>query len=145
MPTRITINRRCARLETLALMLALALTGTTDYLWAKAGACGYTNLWVPNDGSNSVTVVRVSYGAVMAALTGNGLSGPVEAAFDGERIGGTDTTTSYGQTVSLWTATDWWPCGSVEVSADFDCGLGVRSDGLNFWITLRLTGKLARL
>lgn len=44
------------------------------------------SIWVPNFGSNVVTVVRASTGAVLATLTGNGLNGPFTAAFDGERI-----------------------------------------------------------
>ena len=79
-----------------------------------------------------------------SALTGNGLDGPGQAAFDGERMGLTDTNTSRGQMVSFWKATDWLSLGSVEVSANFDCGLGVCSDGVNFRITLRLTSKPAR-
>ena len=45
-----------------------------------------TNIWVPNTDAGTVTVVRASTGAVLATLTGNGLSGPTTAAFDGERI-----------------------------------------------------------
>jgi hypothetical protein len=45
-----------------------------------------TNIWVPNIGSHSVSVVRPSDGLVLATLTGNGLSAPLAAAFDGQRI-----------------------------------------------------------
>lgn len=56
------------------------------------------NIWVPNDFSESVSVVRASTGAVIATLTGNGLSGSAAAAFDGERV----LITNYsGNSVSL--------------------------------------------
>ena len=35
---------------------------------------------------HSVSVVRASNGAVLATLTGNGLSNPMVAAFDGQRV-----------------------------------------------------------
>jgi hypothetical protein len=45
-----------------------------------------SNIWVPN--ISSMTVVRASSvkRAVLATLTGNGLSGPRDAAFDGQRV-----------------------------------------------------------
>src|SRR5262245_32961095 len=45
-----------------------------------------TNIWVPNSGIGSVSVIRPSTGAILATLTGNGLSEPTAAAFDGQRI-----------------------------------------------------------
>lgn len=48
-----------------------------------------TNIWVPNSGSDSVSVVRATgglSGATLATLTFNGLTGPRQVAFDGERI-----------------------------------------------------------
>ena len=45
-----------------------------------------TNIWVPNNNSSSVTVLRAASGAVLATLTGNGVNGPNSAAFDGERV-----------------------------------------------------------
>ncbi|HKA37774.1 MAG TPA: S-layer homology domain-containing protein, partial [Thermoanaerobaculia bacterium] len=45
-----------------------------------------TNIWVPNFGSDTVTVVRAFNGAVLQTLTAVGLSGPKVAAFDGERV-----------------------------------------------------------
>jgi hypothetical protein len=100
-----------------------------------------TNIWVPNNSSNTVTVVRASTGAVLATLTGNGLNGsPIVAAFDGERI----LVTNYdGDSVSLWKAADLSPLGSVSTGAA-TAPYGACSDGLNFWITLLGTGKLAR-
>jgi DNA-binding beta-propeller fold protein YncE len=82
------------------------------------------NIWVPLL-QNSVAVVRPSTGEVLATLTGNGLSGPRTAAFDGERVLVTSFSTGG---VSLWKATDWGAC----------------SDGQYFWIVLRGTDQLAR-
>ena len=99
-----------------------------------------TNIWVPNQVSNTITVVRASTGTVLATLMGNGLVTPSGTAFDGERI---LVTNSNGNSVSLWNATDLTPLGSVSTGANTQ-PLGVCSDGLNFWITLVQTGKLAR-
>jgi len=97
-----------------------------------------TNIWSPNYIDNSVSVVRVRDSSgnplaspfVLATLTGNGLNGPYQAAFDGERI---LVTNSSATSVSLWKATDLSPLGS------FDLGqttlLGACSDGISFWIT----------
>ena len=98
-----------------------------------------SNIWVPNAGDNSVTVVRVRDGMVLATLTGNGLSGPAQAAFDGERILVTNVSAN---SVSLWKATDLTPIGSV--STGMASPFGACSDGLNFWITLG-PSQLARL
>ncbi len=107
-----------------------------------------TNIWVPNDISDSVTVVRVKDAGgnplasafVLATLTGNGLNGPFTAAFDGERI---LVTNVGGNSVSLWKAADLTPLGSVATGAGTQ-PFGACSDGLNFWITLSGTAKLAR-
>ena len=99
-----------------------------------------TNIWVPNNSSNTVTVVRASTGAVLATLSGNGLHGPRTAAFDGERI----LVTNYeGNSVSLWKAADLSPFGSVSTGS-MTGPVGACSDGLNFWITLNISGHLAR-
>jgi hypothetical protein len=99
-----------------------------------------TNIWVPNHTSNSITVVRASTGNVIATLTGNGLSGPLSAAFDGERI---LITLFDGNGLSLWKATDLTPLGNLSTGAS-TLPYGACSDGLNFWITLQSPGKLAR-
>lgn len=99
-----------------------------------------TNIWVPSDSMNTMTVVRASTGAVVNTLSGNGLNGPLIAAFDGERI---LVTNSNGNSVSLWKATDMSPLGSVATGAN-TFPLGACSDGLNFWITLNGTSKLVR-
>ena len=97
-----------------------------------------TNIWVPD--SNAVRVVRASTGAVLATLTGNGLSDLTAAAFDGERI---LVTNPSGNSVSLWKAADLSPLGPVSIGANTG-PIGACSDGLNFWITLQFAGKLAR-
>jgi hypothetical protein len=107
-----------------------------------------TNIWVPNFHSDTVTVVRVKDAVgnplatafVLATLTGNGQNEPTTAAFDGERI---LVTNNVGDRVSLWKAADLTPLGSVSTGIGTDPN-GACSDGLNFWITLRGTNKLAR-
>jgi DNA-binding beta-propeller fold protein YncE len=106
------------------------------------------NIWVPNSESNSVTVVRVkdangnplTNAFVLATLTGNGLDNPVSTAFDGERI---LVTNFDGSNISLWKAADLTPLGTLATGTGTN-PLGVCSDGLNFWITLNVTNKLAR-
>jgi hypothetical protein len=103
---------------------------------------------VPNEGSDSVTIVRVKDAAgnplasafVLATLSGNGLNDPFTAAFDGERI---LITNFNGQSVSLWKAADLTPLGTFATGAATQ-PVGACSDGLNFWITLSNTDKLAR-
>jgi hypothetical protein len=69
-----------------------------------------SNIWVPNIFDASVTVVRASNGAVLATLTGNGLSLTNAAAFDGQRI----LVTNSADKVSLWKAADFTPLGSIS-------------------------------
>ena len=99
-----------------------------------------TNIWVPSASTNSVSVVRASTGAVFQTLTGNGLNEPSAAAFDGQRI---LVTNSSGNSVSLWKAADLTPLGSFSTGASTG-PFGACSDGINFWITLRTTNRLAR-
>jgi hypothetical protein len=105
-----------------------------------------TNIWVPNQGSNTVSVVRATgglAGTVLATLSGNGLNFPISAAFDGERI---LVTNLVGDSVSLWKATDLTPIGTSSTGTG-TFPFGACSDGLNFWITLNPSGtpdKLAR-
>jgi hypothetical protein len=98
------------------------------------------NIWVPNFGSNSVSVVRASTGAVLATLTGNGVSTPVGAAFDGQRV---LITNQNADTVSLFKAADLTPLGSFSTGTGTE-PFGVCSNGIHFWITLQLTSQLAR-
>ncbi|HKA36330.1 MAG TPA: hypothetical protein VKH43_05885, partial [Thermoanaerobaculia bacterium] len=100
------------------------------------------NIWVPRNGAVSVAVVRASSGAVLATLTGNGLSLPNSAAFDGERI----LVTNYFDTVSLWRASDLSPLGFFSTGTD-SRPWGACSDGINFWVVLQGfsgNGRLAR-
>jgi hypothetical protein len=99
-----------------------------------------TNIWVPNYVSDSVSVVRASTGAVIATLTGNGLNRPSVAAFDGQRI---LVTNFSGNSVSLWKAADLTQLGSFSTGPP-PGPLGACSEGINFWITLSATNKLAR-
>src|SRR5262249_12151346 len=90
-----------------------------------------SNIWVPNFDSNTVTVVRARDGGVLATLTGNGLNGPVQAAFDGQFILVTNTT---GNSLSLWKAADLTPVGSFPTNGYPP--FGACSDGIHFWIAL---------
>jgi hypothetical protein len=107
-----------------------------------------TNIWVPIVSSNSMTVVRakdangnsLANAFVLATLAGNGLNEPLTAAFDGERI---LVANGSGNSVSLWKAADLTPLGTFSTGASTG-PFGACSDGLNFWITLRNTAKLAR-
>jgi hypothetical protein len=98
------------------------------------------NIWIPCRDQNLVIVVKASNGSVIALLPGNGLSGPVSASFDGERV---MIVNNLGNSVSLWRASDLSPLGSVSTGANTSPS-GVCSDGRNFWITLSATNKLAR-
>jgi DNA-binding beta-propeller fold protein YncE len=107
-----------------------------------------TNIWVPNSFSDSVIVVRVKDASgnplttpfVLATLTGNGISLPMTAAFDGERI---LVTNFAGHSVSLWKAADLTPLGSFPTGINNE-PQGACSDGLNFWLTFPNTDKLGR-
>jgi hypothetical protein len=100
-----------------------------------------TNLWVPDIGADSVSVVRASTGLVVATLTGNGLSGPLSAAFDGQRI---LVTNEQGQSVSLWNSSDLTPLGTFSFEAPKFNPFGACSDGINFWIGDINGNRLAR-
>jgi hypothetical protein len=90
-----------------------------------------TNIWVPNFDSASVTVLRASSGAVLATLTGNGVSAPNSVAFDGERV---LVTNASGNKVSLFKAADLTPIGSFPIAAGQQTG--ACSDGINFWVAV---------
>jgi hypothetical protein len=96
------------------------------------------NIWVPTH--NAVVVVRATgaaAGTVLATLTGHAL--PIRAAFDGERV---LVTNSSSDSVTLYKATDFSLLGTFAVG---DQPWGVCSDGLNFWVALAGEGKLVRL
>ena len=96
------------------------------------------NIWVPNAASNNVTVIRSSNGAILATLTGNGLTVPGVAAFDGQRVLVTNET---GNSVSLWKAADLSVIGNFGTGASSP--FGACSDGIHFWLTFS-DGRLAR-
>jgi len=97
-----------------------------------------TNIWAPSDNTHSVAVVRASTGAVLATLTGNGLSDPFTAAFDGQRI---LVTSHASNNVSVWKAADLTPLGFVPTGVNTN-PLGACSDGINFWFTLEGGGLM---
>jgi hypothetical protein len=107
-----------------------------------------TNIWVTHDDFATLTVVRVKDAQgnplptpfVLHNMQGNGLTSPHTVAFDGERI---LVTNQAGNSVSLWKANDLTPLGSFSTGAGSG-PFGACSDGLNFWITLSNTNKLAR-
>lgn len=108
-----------------------------------------TNLWIPCTTPDKVFVVRAVgglTGTVLAELTGNGLDGAFQAAFDGERI---CVTNAAAQSVSLWKATDLSPLGFIPLIDFALYPRGVCSDGVAFFIGLRDqaggTGFIARL
>jgi hypothetical protein len=99
-----------------------------------------SNIWVPNRGSQSVSVVRARDGMVLATLSGNGLNLPLQAAFDGQRV---LVTNPGGNSVSMWNAADLTPIGSFATGVG-TAPRGACSDGINFWVTLSNANRLAR-
>ena len=98
------------------------------------------NIWVPNNDTPSVAVVRASTGAVLATLTGPNIGGPWAAAFDGQRVAVTE---NFLQGVVLFKAADFTQLGLFPAGAGTN-PTGAASDGVNFWVALSATGKLAR-
>ena len=98
-----------------------------------------SNIWVPSTGSSRLSVVRASTGALLATLTGNGISSPFEAAFDGQRIVVATTL----DVASVWKAADLTPIGSFPLGTGVDAR-GACSDGVNFWIAFHTPGQIAR-
>lgn len=93
------------------------------------------NIWVPGDADSSLTVVRPSDGLVLQTFSAtngnpNGLSNPIQAAFDGQRVAVTNSTGS----VSLFKASDLSPIGFAPLPG-MTTPTGVASDGVNFWIS----------
>jgi DNA-binding beta-propeller fold protein YncE len=99
-----------------------------------------TNIWVPNSGSNSVSVVRASSGTLLATLTGNGLDSPQVAAFDGQRV---LVTSPNGSSLSLWKAANLTTIGTFSTGT-LTFPEGACSDGDSFWVVLSSVNKLAR-
>jgi hypothetical protein len=97
------------------------------------------NIWVPTS-SSAVAVIRASNGATLATLTGNGLGTGYTAAFDGQRV---LVTNIFENSVSLFKAADLTPLGSFPTGAGSN-PVGACSDGINFWVVLSNTNRLAR-
>ena len=102
------------------------------------------NIWVPNAAANALTVVRASDGAVIKIFSAgngnqNGLSTPVQAAYDGQRI----LVTNVNGGVSLFKAADLSVIGFVPTLGVSDLN-GVCSDGVNFWISFTSNGTIGR-
>jgi hypothetical protein len=105
------------------------------------------NIWVPNPTSNSVTVIRVKDAQgnplpqpfILATLTGNGVTNPNSAAFDGQRV----LVTSLNGSASLWKAADLSPQGSLVIGA-LTSPVASCSDGVNFWIVCNQSNQIVR-
>jgi DNA-binding beta-propeller fold protein YncE len=91
------------------------------------------NIWVPNSGDSTVSVVQASTGAIVASIASDGsnrLSQPATAAFDGARI---LVTNQFGESVTLFKAVDLSLIGAILALGPTP--YGACSDGLNFWVT----------
>jgi hypothetical protein len=97
------------------------------------------NLWVPNQSADSISVVRAADGVVIATLTGNGLSHPLQAAFDGRRI----LVTNHSGGLSLFDASTLQAIGMTG-TAGLGLPVGVSNDGAVFWIAFAASAKIAR-
>ena len=101
------------------------------------------NFWVPNHNDDSLTVVRASDGAVLKTFSAghgnqNGLSQPLQAVFDGQRI---LVLNSAG--FSLFKAADLSVIGNSSPSG-VSTPFGACSDGVNFWASFNASGKIGR-
>ncbi|HET9795020.1 MAG TPA: hypothetical protein VFS34_11200, partial [Thermoanaerobaculia bacterium] len=97
-----------------------------------------------NQGTSSLTVVRVSDGTILKTFSAghgdlNGLSTPIQAAFDGQRI----LVTNFSGGLSLFKATDLSIIGNPPTPGVVN-PLGACSDGVNFWVTFFGSGKVGR-
>jgi len=101
---------------------------------------------VPNLGNSSLTVVRASDGLVLKTFSAgngnaNGMSLPVVATFDGQRV----LVTNHGNaSVSLFQATTLSAIGSVAAPG-LNQPYGACSDGASFWVGfVGSPGKIGR-
>lgn len=105
------------------------------------------NIWVPNYGSDDITVVRVKDAAgnplatpyVLKTLTAPFMVGPLTAAFDGERV----LVACQSQVIFLFKAADLSVITGIGTGANTN-PYGACSDGLNFFVTLNGTNELVR-
>ena len=106
--------------------------GTTPYAIAFDG----TNMWVPAYGSNNVTKLLASTGAVVGTYSvGNGPDG---VFFDGTNIWVANTTDNTVTKLASTGATlGTYPVGSQP--------WGIASDGTNIWVTNRSSNTVTKL
>ncbi len=127
------------KLDSAGTILQTVTVGVNPYYPAFDGA----NIWVPNSGGNSITVVQASTGNVVATINSdasNQLTGPFGASFDGERV----LITNYGgNSVTLFKAADLSFIANLATGAG-TLPNGACSDGVNFWVPLFGTGNLLR-
>jgi hypothetical protein len=100
-----------------------------------------TNIWVPNKGSNSITVVQASTGDIVHTISQdafNMLDAPQAATFDGERI----LVTNFNS-VTVFKAADLSVIGNVSTGSGTN-PVGACSDGINFWVLLEGMSELLR-
>ena len=92
-----------------------------------------TNIWVPNEGDDSLTVVRASTGEVLATIpTPPTLTGPVSAAFDGEKI----LITANSGFAAFYKATNLSLITTRNIAVAGNPGFGTCSDGDKFFVTV---------
>jgi len=128
------------KLDTNGAVIQTVAVGTSPLYPAFDGR----NIWVPNNLSNSLTVVRASDGAVLKTFSAangnaNGLNSPTQAAFDGQRI----MVANAGGGVSLFRATDLSVIGNRSTTGA-SAPRGVCSDGLNFWVSFNGSANVGR-
>jgi hypothetical protein len=102
------------------------------------------NIWVPNVGSNSVTVVQASTGNVVATISQddtNLLNSPSAVTFDGERM--LVTNANGAGSVTVFKAADLSFIANVTIGSGA-IPFGACSDGINFWVPLVAAGDLLR-
>ena len=106
--------------------------GTTPYAIAFDG----TNMWVPGYGSNNVTELQASTGAVVGTFPVG--AGPDGVFFDGTNIWVANTTDN---TVTELTTTGT-VLGTYAVGSQ---PWGIASDGTNIWVTNRGSNSVTKL
>ena len=107
--------------------------GTTPYAIAFDG----TNMWVPGYGSNNVTELRASTGAVVGTYPVG--AGPDGVFFDGTNIWVANTSDN---TVTKLLASTGALLGTYPVGAQ---PWGIASDGTNIWVTNRGSNNVTKL
>lgn len=89
------------------------------------------NIWVPT--SAGIVVIRAATGEVVATLLEGDAQTSGSAAFDGSRVLLLDS-----RHATLWDAQSLTLIRSFETG--YTSGLGVASDGVNFWLSLDSSG-----